>query len=109
MRHSSKHGRPLGGDGTLTASFCDSGRLPVSRLTRILSKEAQRPKDIYQSHKWFARRIGASFRALLIGSEVSSEKQFWTLFGNGKTSRPLTVFDPFVGGGTSVIEAAILG
>jgi len=71
--------------------------------------EAHRPKEIYQSHKWFARRIGASFRSLLVGTETANEKVFWNLFKTGKTTRPLTILDPFVGGGTSVVEAALLG
>jgi len=103
------HARPFGAIAGRGASLCDTGRLPVGRLTKPLSLEAHRPKDIYQSHKWFARRIGASFRSLLVGSEVADETSFWTLFKKGKTSRPLTVLDPFVGGGTSVVEAAILG
>lgn len=103
------HIGPFGTSPDRHGSLCDTGRLPVRRLTRPLSLEAHRPKDIYQSHKWFARRIGASFRSLLVGSEVVDEKSFWTLFKTGKTSRPLTILDPFVGGGTSVVEAALLG
>jgi SAM-dependent methyltransferase len=103
------HARLFGALSAPGASLCESGRLPVGRLTKPLSLEAHRPKDIYQSHKWFARRIGASFRSLLVGSEVADEKAFWKLFNEGKTSRQLTVLDPFVGGGTSVVEAALLG
>ncbi len=89
--------------------LCETGRFPVAKLTKTLLLEAHRPKEIYQSHKWFARRIGASFRSLLVGSETSDEKTFWSLFKKGKTSRPLIILDPFVGGGTSVVEAALLG
>ncbi len=103
------HARLFGAVSSPGGSLCETGRLPVGRLTKPLSLEAHRPKEIYQSHKWFARRIGASFRSLLVGSEVADEKAFWSLFNEGKTSRPLTVLDPFVGGGTSVVEAALLG
>lgn len=92
-----------------SASLCDSGLLPLGDLVPILAREATRPKAIYQTHKWFARRLGSAFRALLVGLDSSTTEEFWTKFYSGNAAKELVVLDPFVGGGTSVIEAHRLG
>ena len=63
-------------------------------------------------HKWWARRLGSVFRLLLLAATLPANKA--RLLSNGyfykrhKLSRIL-VLDPFVGGGTSVVEAAKCG
>jgi adenine-specific DNA methylase len=90
-------------------SLLDSGDLPVEDLARIAMREAQRPRQIYQAHKWFARRFGSAFRALLTAATVHDQGAFWPTYYEGADLRGRTVFDPFVGGGTSVVEAQRLG
>lgn len=84
------------------------GDIPVEELAELAAREGKRPKEIYGAHKWFARRAGSAFRALLIASEASTEDDFWDAFENGSLEG-VRVLDPFVGGGTSVVEASILG
>lgn len=70
-------------------------------------------KPVYTMHKWWARRLGVVFRMLLL-SEASGERltrsQRWSRFYSSYRLSPgFTVLDPFLGGGTSLIEAAKLG
>lgn len=81
---------------------------------RFIASLALREKQIQQNyrpiiavHKWFARRPGTLFRGLLLSE-----------FGNGHVEdlyyRPnsfegVTVADPFMGGGTPLLEANRLG
>ncbi len=81
----------------------------------FVAQLAQREKQIQQNyrpvigvHKWFARRPGTLFRALLLaefGDDQSLASQFFSSHDLGS----LTVGDPFMGGGTPLLEANRLG
>ncbi|MBN1137817.1 MAG: DUF1156 domain-containing protein [Anaerolineae bacterium] len=81
----------------------------------FVARLAQREKQIQQNyrpvigvHKWFARRPGTLFRALLLAEFVDGQPlidQFFTSHDLG----PLVVGDPFMGGGTPLLEANRLG
>ena len=58
-------------------------------------------------HKWFARRPGTLFRALLL-SEFSGGR-LRDEFYQGQSLKHLQVLDPFMGGGTTLIEANRVG
>jgi putative DNA methylase len=90
-------------------SFLEQGAVPYSQLAQLALKEGRRPRPIYQIHKWFARRLGCVFRALLVGAVTSPTADFWRAYYEEAELRDITVLDPFVGGGTSVIEALRLG
>lgn len=63
-------------------------------------------------HKWWARRLGVNFRFLLLGATSSSnthEKTIMRRFFQPNSKLNLTVLDPFMGGGTSIVEATKLG
>ncbi len=78
---------------------------------------------VYQMHKWFARRSSSVFRAILLGATLPAEEdgkpldlmaEFYRGHGNDPRLRrpdgtPLRVLDPFMGGGTTVVEALRLG
>jgi len=98
-----------GPDASPAPTLLDMGDLPVEELALIALREAQRPRQIYQAHKWFARRFGSAFRALLTASALPEGDNFWPAYYAGVDLRGRTVLDPFVGGGTSVIEAQRLG
>ena len=73
-----------------------------------------REKQIQQSyrpiiavHKWFARRPGTLFRCLLL-SEFS-DKALREVFYSSNNFPGLHVADPFMGGGTPIIEANRIG
>jgi adenine-specific DNA methylase len=93
----------------MSRSLLEQGRLPIAELARIGGREGWRPSDTYLAHRWFARRLASAVRALLVASQTSTEETFWQGYEKGVDLSGLTVFDPFVGGGTSVIEAQRLG
>jgi putative DNA methylase len=90
-------------------TLLEAGDLPFGELVRFAAREGRRPRPIYQIHKWFARRLGCSFRALLVGAVSPPTAGFWKAYYETGNLQGFTVLDPFVGGGTSVVEAARLG
>src|SRR5438876_5463487 len=75
---------------------------------------ALREKQIQQNyrpviavHKWFARRPGALFRALIL-SEFSGRPVNENYYHSHHLS-DLRIFDPFMGGGTRMMEANRVG
>lgn len=82
--------------------------------TTFISGLAHREKQIQQAyrpvigvHKWFARRPGTLFRGLLLAEfgEGSLPEDFF----RGHDFRDKVIADPFMGGGTPLIEANRLG
>lgn len=90
-------------------SLLDNAALPLIALAELARREAHRPRPVYLAHKWFARRFGTAMRALLVGSQTSTEAEFWATFAQGDPLTGATVADLFVGGGTSLYEASRLG
>src|SRR5260370_41449079 len=90
-------------------SLLDAGALPVEELALLGRREGQRPRPIYQAHRWFARRFGSAFRALLTAATLAQEDDFWRAYYAGVDLRGRIVLDPFVGGGASVVAAQRLG
>lgn len=85
---------------------------PTEQLTILAQKEGNRKKPIYEMHKWWARRLGANVRSLVIASNLPSSSHMNTFlkkFYNPDVSFKSVVFDPFMGGGTSLIESSKLG
>lgn len=89
--------------------------LPIEYLNPVAMGEGNAKKPVYQMHKWWARRLGSVFRALILGAFSSAEEsdaEFWHHFTKGDRSLPLkgkVILDPFMGGGTTVVEAIRLG
>ncbi|WP_273846399.1 hypothetical protein [Rubrobacter calidifluminis] len=91
-------------------SMLDAGTLPVEDLAQIAAREGRRPRPVYGAHRWFARRFGSAFRALLVAAALPEDGDFWGAYYEGADLwRGGVVLDPFVGGGTSVLEARRLG
>lgn len=99
--------RPVLGADDL--SLLTMGTLPVRELATLAVREGRRPKPVYGTHKWFARRLGSAFRGLLVAAATPAGGDFWGAYEGGVDLAGTTLLDPFVGGGTSVIEAQRLG
>lgn len=97
---------------------------PIVALNPLSRRERNAFKPIYKMHKWFARRSPSIFRAILLGAalpETGADGEPIDLmheFYQGHADdprlrhpdgRPLRVLDPFMGGGTTVVEALRLG
>jgi len=81
---------------------------------RFIASLALREKQIQQNyrpiiavHKWFARRPGTLFRGLLL-SEFGTRPVEQTYY-EANSFNGVTVADPFMGGGTPLLEANRLG
>src|SRR6266853_716459 len=81
----------------------------ISQLAEMESwrKEVHRP--IYHLHKWWAKRLGSVFRAILLGSALRDSENLGEAFYRQHDFAGLTVFDPFMGSGTTIGEAHKLG
>ncbi len=81
----------------------------VSELAEMESwrKEVHRP--IYHIHKWWAKRLGSVFRAILLGSALPENERLEDAFYRQHDFSGMTVFDPFMGSGTTIGEAHKLG
>ena len=81
----------------------------------FIASLALREKQIQQNyrpiiavHKWFARRPGTLFRGLLL-SEFANAKSLREAFYQPHELPGVRVADPFMGGGTPVLEANRIG
>jgi putative DNA methylase len=70
-------------------------------------KEVHRP--IYHMHKWWAQRLGSVFRGLAMASLSAPSSSLHSVFYEPVRFDDTTVFDPFMGSGTSLGEAFKLG
>jgi putative DNA methylase len=109
--------RPL--PKTTATSLVGPGRtvldsaLPWPELSR-LAKADQRARDpVYGAHRWWARRPPAVMRGLILAAvlpEGTSSNDFWSAFANPNTFLTgLLAYDPFAGGGSTLVEARRLG
>jgi adenine-specific DNA methylase len=90
-------------------TFIENG-FPTKRLHKVAVAQANSKMPIYQIHKWWARRLGSVFRSLIISSSLDPDsKEFWRHYYNGFTMENKIIYDPMMGGGTSMFEARRLG
>ena len=86
---------------------------PIVEINRLAVPERNSFKPIYQMHKWFARRASCVFRAILLGALKPAGTNIMEEFYKDHSKDPETngkvVLDPFMGGGTTVVEALRLG
>ena len=92
---------------------------PIVEINRLAQPERNSFKPIYQMHKWFARRASCVFRAILLGALKPAWKadgtptdlmeEFYRNHGDDPDTAGKVLLDPFMGGGTTVVEALRLG
>ncbi|MDY0168857.1 MAG: DNA methyltransferase [Thermoguttaceae bacterium] len=112
-----------GGDRPKRWAIEDS--FPIVEINRLAVPERNAFKPIYQMHKWFARRASCVFRAILLGclkplpvdehgnpirsgAEVIMD-EFYKNHTNDPDTKGRVILDPFMGGGTTIVEALRLG
>ncbi|MGD0696521.1 MAG: DUF1156 domain-containing protein [Terriglobia bacterium] len=94
--------------------------IPINQISIIEGKGSGALKPIYQVSKWWARRRSTVFRSMLIASaakapedQSKAAKVTWEVYyANHQkrgTLRHLKVADPFMGGGTTIVEGSRLG
>lgn len=85
---------------------------PFEALSAIAELESWRKeinRPIYHLHKWWAQRLGSVFRGILIGAMEADPTQVLPAFYACTRYPTTTVFDPFMGSGTTIGEALKLG
>lgn len=85
---------------------------PIEELNTVALGEGNSKKPVYRMHKWWARRLGSVFRAILITAFTDnnvSESSVWHKFCNGADLDGKVILDPFMGGGTTMVEALRIG
>lgn len=86
---------------------------PAIDVSRLDLREGNCKKPIYAMHKWWARRLGTVFRMLLVTEGLRTADEcppIWEgFYSKNELPQHFTVLDPFLGGGTSLVEAAKLG
>lgn len=81
----------------------------ISDVAEVESWRKELNRPIYHIHKWWAQRLGTVFRALALGAFAPSGTDIRSAFYRRVRARNRIVFDPFMGSGTSIGEAAKLG
>lgn len=93
-------------------SLLESG-FPYAEVSAVARADRYSRDGVYAAHKWWARRPPSVIRALLLASTLSANTTpdaFWTLYGDDSPALAgLHVGDPFMGGATTLVEAARLG
>jgi len=79
----------------------------IANLSLREKQIQQNYRPVIAVHKWFARRPGTLFRGLLL-SEFS-DKPLREVFYKSNSFPELHVADPFMGGGTPILEANRIG
>ncbi len=86
---------------------------PIVEINRLAIPELSAFKPIYQMHKWFAPRASCIFRAILLGAlkpagtDIMGE--FYSDHNDDSETNGRKIIDPFMGRGTTVVEAMRLG
>lgn len=111
-----------------TVDFSDPNRpktclevdFPIIPINQIANIEGNASKPIYQMSKWWARRRSSVFRSMLLAAamkapedESKAAKAVWEVYYANHQKRGalrhLKVADPFMGGGTTIVEGSRLG
>jgi hypothetical protein len=85
----------------------------LAAISDLSHRERAAFKPIYSMNKWWARRSSAVFRAILLGLALPPGGKLMDEYYENHQSDPRLkgkiVLDPFMGGGTTAIEAVRLG
>ena len=111
-----------------TVDFSDPNRpktclevdFPIIHINQIAAIEGNAGKPIYQMSKWWARRRSSVFRSMLLAAgmkapedESKAAKAVWDVYYANHQKRGalrhLKVAEPFMGGGTTIVEGSRLG
>jgi putative DNA methylase len=86
---------------------------PIVEINKLAVPERNSFKPIYQMHKTFAPRSSCVFRAILLSvlknADADIIQEFYKDHINDPDTKDKVILDPFMGGGTTIVEALRLG
>lgn len=94
--------------------------IPINQVASLEASSGALVKPIYQMSKWWARRPSSVFRSMLLAAamkapedESKAAKAVWDVYYANHQKRAsfhhLKVAEPFMGGGTTIVEGSRLG
>ena len=90
----------------------ETDHFPFDFLSAIAERESWRKevyRPIYHIHKWWAKRLGSVFRGIILGSLLPDDANLEQAFYTQHNFSGVTVFDPFMGSGTTGLAAIQMG
>ena len=102
------------GDAADHPTFQIDTAFDVAGVSELAHRERSAFKPVYSMNRWWARRSSAVFRAILLGLlDPRPNAAVSNLYVNALEEYPQAadqvVLDPFMGGGTTVVEALRVG
>lgn len=85
---------------------------PIGILSKLAEQESWRKevyRPVYYLHKWWAKRLGSIFRGIILGACEEEDINFLDAYYACSDFSQIKLFDPFMGSGVTVGEAAKLG
>ena len=94
--------------GFAAQTFLETSGMPLEALAGLALREGQNTSPLYRVHRWFARRLGSQFRGILAALTLGEDEgaRFWERYFGDIPLDGALVLDPFVGGGTALVEAS---
>lgn len=84
--------------------------IPFEEIYQSSLKEASRKKPVFFIHKYFARRITSNFRMSILDYIHDDNKLLEHFYESSRNKgKGITILDPFMGGGTTILEALRFG
>ena len=91
--------------------YAGERRFSFETISEVAERESWRKeinRPIHYIHKWWVRRLGSVFRAIVLEALTSADTNILNIFYRPVRIPDAIIFDPFMGSGTTVGEVVKL-